>query len=833
MTVFALPRAVYYSGNGVTTTFPVPFQFYEINVYLGNTLQPTTAYSITQTQPGSSGSVTFNTAPGDDVNVVIVGKTSIIQEADYVEGDPFPAEVHEAVLDRLTMVAQELNERVNDGDIGNIPDVSPDFALSASPNANVVTIVGNKSYMTPLSNLFSINNISPLGRTLNVGDIVPHVFEEVPAGWIRLKSTPQPVLKSLYPEYTAKCEAEGWPYGHDSTTVNVPAISAFIRAWDDSGDGGANPMDPDSHLRFANGSGDSAPHAIGSRQLSQNKAHTHGPGTLAGVTNTAGEHTHSYHAAGSQVTRDSGVGNAAGPRSTQQTGSSGNHSHTVTINAGVTASQGGTDARPDNVAFPYIMLLSPGDAAAPHSVLGVPYNFDTGTEDSDPGEGTLRLDAEDPSAATYVYISKKQAFGTDVEGWLTHLDENGSTPSGILTICAVSNPGLVLLAAVNGPTEDETDYVKLPIEVLSAGSGFTDQSRLSVQLTFAGLAGSQGDPGETGAQGADGADGADGDAGWSPKYAVVSDGARRVLQLVGYVGGEGDAPTDHVGEYVGATDYVATVGEAVDVRGPAGANGTGTGTVVGPESSVAGNLAIFDDTTGELIDDSGVSVSTDGTMASDSDAKVPTEKAIRTFIGAVLAAGDYASLKGGIDCSGNPDYPAADAGDTYRVTVAGKIGGASGPDVEVGDAIQCFVDESEEGDQATVGANWIIVQTNIDDAASLLRDNVEDQGPLTGGASITPKDLGSGIGTITVDVADRPCQLIANDTGAFSLAVGTARLGSTTVIITNGASAGTITDSDFDATHGDPFTTTNGHIFRCTVEYWGSGKKWLFRERMS
>lgn len=117
--------------------------------------------------------------------------------------------------------------------------------------------------------------------------------------------------------------------------------------------------------------------------------------------------------------------------------------------------------------------------------------------------------------------------------------------------------------------------------------------------------------------------------------------------------------------------------------------------------------------------------------------------------------------------------------------------------------------------------------------AATLKGDVEDQGPLTGGASITPKDLGSGIGTITVDVADRPCQLIANDTGAFSLAVGTARLGSTTVIITNGASAGTITDSDFDATHGDPFTTTNGHIFRCTVEYWGAGMKWLFRERMS
>lgn len=30
--------------------------------------------------------------------------------------------------------------------------------------------------------------------------------------------------------------------------------------------------------------------------------------------------------------------------------------------------------------------------------------------------------------------------------------------------------------------------------------------------------------------------------------------------------------------------------------------------------------------------------------------------------------------KGGIDCSANPNYPAADAGFFYKITVAGKIG---------------------------------------------------------------------------------------------------------------------------------------------------------------
>lgn len=66
-----------------------------------------------------------------------------------------------------------------------------------------------------------------------------------------------------------------------------------------------------------------------------------------------------------------------------------------------------------------------------------------------------------------------------------------------------------------------------------------------------------------------------GDKGWSPTFDVVADGARRVLQLTGYVGGEGTEPTDNVGEYVSDAGYTPTIGDAIDVRGPAGATGAG------------------------------------------------------------------------------------------------------------------------------------------------------------------------------------------------------------------------------------------------------------------
>jgi len=73
-------------------------------------------------------------------------------------------------------------------------------------------------------------------------------------------------------------------------------------------------------------------------------------------------------------------------------------------------------------------------------------------------------------------------------------------------------------------------------------------------------------------------------------------------------------------------------------------------------------------------------------------------------------------FKGAIDCSTNPNYPAASAGWFYKISVAGKIGGVSGLNVEVGDSIICGQDGSVAGDQATVGGNWFIIQANIDGA---------------------------------------------------------------------------------------------------------------------
>lgn len=100
----------------------------------------------------------------------------------------------------------------------------------------------------------------------------------------------------------------------------------------------------------------------------------------------------------------------------------------------------------------------------------------------------------------------------------------------------------------------------------------------------------------------------------------------------------------------------------------------------------------------------------------------------KAYVDNLIAAQDAMVFKGVIDCSANPSYPAADRGWTYRVSVAGKIGGASGPNVEAGDILICLTDGTAAGDQATVGANWAIIQTNIDGALTTTNIGVTVQG---------------------------------------------------------------------------------------------------------
>jgi hypothetical protein len=101
-----------------------------------------------------------------------------------------------------------------------------------------------------------------------------------------------------------------------------------------------------------------------------------------------------------------------------------------------------------------------------------------------------------------------------------------------------------------------------------------------------------------------------------------------------------------------------------------------------------------------------------------STVNAPSQAAVKAYADGLLDANNGLQFKGVIDASANPNYPAASAGHQYKISVAGKIGGASGPNVEVGDTLYAITDGSAAGTHAAVGANWVIVQTNIDGAVT-------------------------------------------------------------------------------------------------------------------
>lgn len=99
-----------------------------------------------------------------------------------------------------------------------------------------------------------------------------------------------------------------------------------------------------------------------------------------------------------------------------------------------------------------------------------------------------------------------------------------------------------------------------------------------------------------------------------------------------------------------------------------------------------------------------------------------TQIATTAFVTGALATAvtGVLTLKGSTDCSANPNYPAAVKGDTYLVSVAGRIGGASGKLVDVGDSYIASANNAG-GTEASVGTSWFVLEHNL--AGALLAAN--------------------------------------------------------------------------------------------------------------
>ncbi len=120
MTISSTHSRVGYACDGATTVFNVTFPFFDgddlevierVAVSGAETLKANGAdYAVTG-GGGSTGTVVATAAPASGLEWHVRRVTGRLQQTDYTANDPFPAETHETALDRLTAIAQELDEQ--------------------------------------------------------------------------------------------------------------------------------------------------------------------------------------------------------------------------------------------------------------------------------------------------------------------------------------------------------------------------------------------------------------------------------------------------------------------------------------------------------------------------------------------------------------------------------------------------------------------------------------------------------------------------------------------------------------------------------------------------
>ena len=121
MTISSVVVKNSYNGDGSATQFAYQFPIHstaELKVIERSALGTETVknlgsdYSVVD-NGSSGGTVTFGTAPASGVSVILIRDTNLTQETDYIANDPFPAETHEAALDKLTLQIQEAQEEID------------------------------------------------------------------------------------------------------------------------------------------------------------------------------------------------------------------------------------------------------------------------------------------------------------------------------------------------------------------------------------------------------------------------------------------------------------------------------------------------------------------------------------------------------------------------------------------------------------------------------------------------------------------------------------------------------------------------------------------------
>lgn len=462
MTISSLETRVDYTGDDASTVFAVPFQFFlptdltviERDSTTGDEtiLGLNTDYAVTGGD-NALGTVTTSAPASSGTSLVILRDTLRVQETDYVDYDPFPAESHEQALDRLTMQTQELDR-----------EVQRRLALRRTD---------------PITQALLPTKEARANRILGFdGDGAPIPVQVTETGVIVDNDTIVAILNN----YLAELFPIGMVILWAGAIVDIPDGWALCN--------GANGT-PDLRNRFIAGAGST--YGVGatggavSGTTSSGGAHTHGgaTGSTALTIDQMPSHTHPM---GEAQVRNNGSGGAIGGSgnysdgnnaSTEATGGGLAHSHTLT--------EGGTHNHtvatlPPYYALAYIMRVGSylsvpegeiGVGNLPASVRAKPFQFACGDETTaieDPASAVITLRAMEALTLTGVRASLRGActtgtFEVDI------LVEGVSILSTPLTIDAGEKTSVsaAVPAVLSGTSL--ADDAEITVDIIDAGDG--------------------------------------------------------------------------------------------------------------------------------------------------------------------------------------------------------------------------------------------------------------------------------------------------------------------------------------------------------------------------
>ena len=183
MTISSTTVKVSYSGNGSTTVFAYTFKILdddEIQVIIRSSTgtetvkTKTTDYTVSGVGSAGGGNITFVTAPTATQTVVLRRLTTQTQETDYIANDPFPADSHEDALDRITMVAQEIQEELGRAIKLSKTNTmtSTEFTVAAADRANKILAFDNSGEISVTQELGTFRGNWATATSYAVRDLV-------------------------------------------------------------------------------------------------------------------------------------------------------------------------------------------------------------------------------------------------------------------------------------------------------------------------------------------------------------------------------------------------------------------------------------------------------------------------------------------------------------------------------------------------------------------------------------------------------------------------------------------------------------------------------------